>query len=103
MREIARLREGDSKIERFRVCGYILLCSGLGIVGNRWFKCGGNRETWLSSTRVSWARVPSLFFKFRCQRQVPRWNRKMGYSSSPSSSTTKSGTFLYISQTVFWA
>ena len=40
MRDIARLREEDSEIERFRVCGYILLCSGLGIVGNRWFKCG---------------------------------------------------------------
>ena len=41
--------------------------------------------------------------KFRCQCQVPRWNRKMGYLNSPSSSTTKSGTFLYISQTMFRA
>ena len=42
-----------------------------------------------------------VYFKnFRCQRQVPRWTKKMGYSSSPSSSTPKSGRWLIISQTV---
>ena len=42
-----------------------------------------------------------VYFKnFRCQRQVPRWTKKMGYSSSLSSSTPKSGRCLIISQTV---
>ena len=41
-----------------------------------------------------------LFKNYRCQRQVPRWTKKMGYSSSPSSSTPKSGRWLIISQTV---
>ena len=42
-----------------------------------------------------------VYFKnFRCQRQVPRWTKKMGYSSSPSSSTPKNGRWLIISQTV---
>ena len=41
-----------------------------------------------------------VFKNFRCQRQVPRWTKKKGYSSSPSSSTPKSGRWLIISQTV---
>ena len=41
-----------------------------------------------------------LFKNGWCQRQVPRWTKKMGYSSSPSSSTPKSGRWLIISQTV---
>ena len=41
-----------------------------------------------------------LFKNGWCQRQVPRWTKKMGYSSSPSSSTPKSGRWLIISQIV---
>ena len=97
--------EGLNVFNSFRGFVFVgLFCSVLGWV--LWVTYGlsvGNRETWLSSTRASWAWVPSFFLNSRCQRQVPRWNKKMGYSSSPSSSTTKSGTFLYISQTVFRA
>ena len=42
-----------------------------------------------------------VYFKnFRCQRQVPRWTKKMGYSSSLNSSTPNGGRCLIISQTV---
>ena len=35
---LAKMVHALSEDQRFCVCGYVLLCSGLGIVGNRWFK-----------------------------------------------------------------
>ena len=57
-------------------------------------------ETGLNGTRASWARVPIILLNYTCWWSVPRWTKKKGYSSSPSSSTPKSGRCLFITQTV---
>ena len=58
-------------------------------------------ETGLNGTRASWARVPISFLNYTCWWSGATWTKKRGYSSSPSSSTPKSGRWLIISQTVF--
>ena len=54
----------------------------------------------IDGTRASWARVPIILLNYTCWWSVPRWTKKKGYSSSPSSSTPKSGRCLIITQTV---
>ena len=67
--------------------GFLLLMVwGFGV----WtFRCKWEWECVLVSESEKWETC--VFLNSRCHVKVPRWNRKMGYSSSPSSSTTKSG------------
>ena len=57
-------------------------------------------ETRLNGTRASWARVPISFLNSKRRWSGATWMKKRGYSCLVSSSNTKSGPYLNISETV---
>ena len=53
------------------------------------------------SSSTKWPIFFYLFIIIKLSMSTGRWIKKIWYSSSPSSSTRKSGRFLYCSETVF--
>ena len=60
------------------------------------FRCKWEWEKW-----CFYLLKPMFLFAKYLTNQIPRWIKKIWYSSSPSSSTKKSGRLLYCSETVF--